>query len=83
MKPVVSMEAQLAWVNIHRSKNGTNASVAALSISIILFISLSGLLNVAKGLEYMVHSFEAGDVVVDYVSDWERRENPVTGRREV
>lgn len=83
MKQVGNMEAQLAWVNIHRSKNGTNASVVALSISIILFISLSGLLNVAKGLEYMVHTFEAGDVVVDYVSDWEHRENPVTGRREV
>lgn len=77
------IEAQLAITNVRRNRRNTKASVTVLSISIILFISLSGLRSVAENVEEYIYRDNTQTVTVDYTSNYDSRINPVTGRKEV
>lgn len=83
LKQSGKIETQLAIVNVRRNKRNTKASVIVLSISIVLFISLSGLSGIAEKVEAYMYPNNRQNVIVDYTSNYDRRENPITGRREV
>lgn len=77
------IETQLAFTNIRRNRRNTRASVTVLSISIVLFISLSGLKGIAEKVEEYIYPDREQTVIVEYMSNYDSRTNPVTGRREV
>lgn len=77
------IEARLAITNVRRNRRNTRTSVTVLSISIILFISLSGLRSVAGNVEEYIYQYNTQTVTVDYTSNYDSRINPVTGRKEV
>lgn len=76
------IEKELASVNVSRNRRNTRASVVTLSISMILFISLSGMRSLAKGVEDYMYAMEKQNVLVEYISNYEECTNSVTGRRE-
>ena len=78
-----AVETQLAVINVRRNRRNTRASVIVLSISIILFVSLSGLINITERVEAYIYPEKAQTVIVDYVSNRDARLNPVTGRKEI
>lgn len=77
------IEARLAITNVRRNRRNTRTSVTVLSISIILFISLSGLRSIAGNVEEYIYQYSTQTVTVDYTSNYDSRINPVTGRDEV
>lgn len=77
------IEARLAITNVRRNRRNTRTSVTVLSISIILFISLSGLKSIAGNVEEYIYQYSTQTVTVDYTSNYDSRINPVTGRDEV
>lgn len=83
LKPDGTIEKELAFVNVRRNKRNTRASVIVLSISIIMFISLSGIKSIAEEIEdYMNQSFGTQTVIVEYLSNYDETENINTGRTE-
>lgn len=77
------IETGLAFTNIRRNRHNTKSSITVLAISIVLFICLSGLQDIAKRTEEYINPDTQQTVIVDYVSNYEHRINPITGRREV
>lgn len=76
------IERELAAINVRRNRKNTKASVTVLSISIILFIGLSGLKEIAESVERYMYPDTAQTVIVDYTSSYENTENRETGRWE-
>lgn len=64
------IEEELALVNIRRNKRNTRASVTILSVSIILFVSLSGLRQMAVDVENYIYPDRKQTVIVDYISNY-------------
>nr|WP_288836207.1 ABC transporter permease [uncultured Blautia sp.] len=77
-----SIEYQLARKNVASNRKQMKSAVMALSVSMILFVSMSGLKEIADGVqEYM--TFDYGySVVADYTANRKYTTNPETGRRE-
>lgn len=76
------IEYQLARKNTAYSDKKMRSAVTAFSFSIILFITMSGLKEIADGvMEYISRDY-GYNVVADYTSNYDRRINPVTGRQE-
>lgn len=77
-----SIEYQLARKNVASNRKQMKSAVMALSVSMILFVSMSGLKETADGVqEYM--TFDYGySVVADYTANRKYTTNPETGRRE-
>lgn len=77
------IEAGLAITNVRRNRRNTKSAITVLAISIVLFICLGGLQDIAgRAEEYMTPHMKQ-TVVVDYVSNYDERVNPDTGRAEV
>ena len=76
------IEYQLARKNTARSDKKMRSAVTAFSFSIVLFVTMSGLKEIADGvMEYISRDY-GYNVVADYTSNYDRRINPVTERPE-
>ena len=76
------IEYQLARKNTARSDKKMRSAVTAFSFSIILFVTMSGLKEIADGVMDYISRDYGYNVVADYTSNYDRRINPVTGRPE-
>lgn len=76
------IEYQLARKNTARSDKKMRSAVTAFSFSIVLFVTMSGLKEIADGvMEYISRDY-GYNVVADYTSNYDRRINPMTERPE-
>lgn len=78
-----NIETGLAITNVRRNRRNTKSATTVLTISIILFICLSGLQDIAGRLEEYMTPDMKQTVIVDYTSNYDARVNPDTGRRKV
>lgn len=78
-----NIEMGLAITNVRRNRRNTKSAITVLAISIVLFICLSGLQDIAGSAEKYVTPHMKQTVIVDYVSNYDERVNPDTGREEV
>ena len=76
------IEYQLARKNTASYNGKMRSAVTAFSFSIILFVTMSGLKEIADGAMAYISRDYGYSVVADYTSNYDRRINPVTGRRE-
>lgn len=76
------IEYQLARKNTAYSDKKMRSAVTAFSFSIILFVTMSGLKEIADGVMDYISRDYGYNVVADYTSNYDRRINPVTGRPE-
>ncbi len=73
---------QLARKNVATGDKKMRSAVTALSFSMILFVTMSGLKEIADGILGYI-SYDYGyTVMADYTSNYENRIHPETGRRE-
>lgn len=77
-----NIEYQLARKNVASNRKQMKSAVMALSISMLLFVTMSGLKEIADGIQkYM--SFDYGySVIADYTANRKYTVNANTGRRE-
>ena len=77
-----ALNISLPVKNVASNRKQMKSAVMALSVSMILFVSMSGLKEIADGVqEYM--TFDYGySVVADYTANRKYTTNPETGRRE-
>lgn len=78
-----NIEMGLAITNVRRNRRNTKSAITVLAISIVLFICLSGLQDIAGRAEKYMTLHMKQTVIVDYVSNYDERVNPDTGRDEV
>lgn len=79
---VFGIEGELALKNWKRNKRTMKASVISLSVSVILFFSLGALHQIARNLESYLYPDRKQSVIVDYTSNYDVENHPVTGREE-
>lgn len=77
-----STEIALAFTNVRRNRRNTKSSVKVLTISVVLFICLSGMQEIAGKIEKYANPHMKQTMIVDYISAYDRRTNPDTGREE-
>ncbi len=78
-----SIEMGLAITNVRRNRRNTKSAITVLTISVILFICLSGVHDIAGRVEKLLNPHMKQTVIVDYTSNYDERINPDTGREEV
>lgn len=76
------IEYQLARKNVSSDRKRMHSAVTAFSISIMLFITMSGLREIADGIQNYIYADYGYTVMADYTAKYENRIHPVTGRRE-
>lgn len=76
------IEYQLARKNVSSDRKRMHSAVTAFSISIMLFITMSGLQEIAGGIQDYIYADYGYSVIADYTSKYENRIHPATGRRE-
>ncbi|MDE6320054.1 MAG: ABC transporter permease [Lachnospiraceae bacterium] len=76
------IEYQMARKNVSSDRKRMHSAVTAFSISIMLFITMSGLQEIADGIQDYIYVDYGYSVMVDYTSKYENRIHPATGRRE-
>ena len=76
------IEYQLARKNAASEHKKMKSAVTAFSFSIILFVTMSGLKEIADGVMAYISMDYGYNIIADYTSNYDRRINPVTGRRE-
>lgn len=77
-----SIEFQLAHKNVVSNRKRMHSAVTAFSISIILFVTMSGLQEIASGIQAYMYFDYGYSVVADYTSNYKNTINPKTGRRQ-
>lgn len=75
-------EGTLAAKNLKRSRRNFRATMISLSVGVILFIGLGGLSSQAGTIEEYMYPDAEHTVISDYVTNYTRKENPVTGKME-
>ncbi len=78
-KPI---EYQLAQKNVSSNRKRMHSAVTAFSISIILFITMSGLKEIASGIQNYIYTDYGYTVMADYTATFKNTVNPKTGRRQ-
>lgn len=73
---------RLARKNVSSYRGRMHSAVTAFVISIILFIALSGLQEIAGGIQDYITMDYGYSVIADYVSIFKNTVNPKTGRRQ-
>lgn len=76
------VEYQLARKNVSSYRKRMHSAVTAFSISIMLFITLSGLQEIAGGIQDYINRDYGYSVIADYTSNFKNTVNPKTGRRQ-
>ncbi|MDR2357255.1 MAG: ABC transporter permease [Oscillospiraceae bacterium] len=75
-------EGTLAAKNMKRSKRNFRASMVSLTVSVVLFVTLSSLGEQARRLENVIYPDIGAPVIVDYTSLRDSFPNESTGRTE-
>lgn len=73
---------RLARKNVSSYRGRMHSAVTAFAISIILFIALNGLQEIAGGIQDYITMDYGYSVIADYVSIFKNTVNPKTGRRQ-
>lgn len=73
---------QLAQKNVSSNRKRMHSAVTAFSISIILFITMSGLKEIASGIQNYIYTDYGYTVMADYTATFRNTVNPKTGRRQ-
>lgn len=76
------IEYQLARKNVSSDRKRMHSAVTAFSISIMLFITMSGLQEIADGIQDYIYADYGYTVIADYTAGFENVIHPETGRRE-
>ena len=76
------VEYQLARKNVSSYRKRMHSAVTAFSISIMLFITLGGLQEIAGGIQDYITMDYGYSVIADYTSNFKNTVNPKTGRRQ-
>lgn len=76
------VEYLLARKNVSSYRGRMHSAVTAFSISIILFIALNGLQEIAGGIQDYITMDYGYSVIADYTSIFKNTVNPKTGRRQ-
>ena len=76
------VEYQLARKNVSSYRKRMHSAVTAFSISIMLFITLSGLQEIAGGIQDYITMDYGYSVIADYAANFKNTINPQTGRRQ-
>ncbi len=79
---IFGFEGCLANKNLKRNHRNFRATVISLSIGIILFISLGGLVQQAKGIQSFMDIGIEETVITEYMSDYRETINPETGEED-
>lgn len=77
-----NIEYQLARKNVTSNNKKMKSAVTAFSISIVLFVTMSGLKTIAGGISDYISLDYGYTVISDYTSNYDYTINPETGRRE-
>lgn len=77
-----AVEYQMARKNVSSNRKRMHSAVTAFSISIMLFVTLSGLQEIAGGIQNYVYADYGYTVIADYTSKFKNTVNPETGRRQ-
>lgn len=76
------IEYQLARKNVSSHRKQMHSAVTAFSVSIMLFVTMSGLLEIADGIQDYIDVDFGYSVVADYTAKYTNRIHPKTGRRQ-
>ncbi len=76
------VEYQLARKNVSSYRKRIHSAVTAFSISIMLFITLSGLQEIAGGIQDYITMDYGYSMIADYTANFKNTVNPKTGRRQ-
>lgn len=77
-----NIEYQLAQKNVSSNRKQMHSAVTALSISIMLFVTMSGLKEIAEGIQNYIYQDHGCTVVADYTAKFKNTIHPKTGRRQ-
>lgn len=77
-----NIEYQLAKKNVSSNRRQMHSAVTALSISIMLFVTMSGLKEIAEGIQTYIYQDYGCTVVADYTAKFKNTIHPKTGRRQ-
>lgn len=77
-----AVEYQMARKNVSSNRKRMHSAVTAFSISIMLFVTLSGLQEIAGGIQNYIYADYGYTVIADYTSKFKNTVNPETGRRQ-
>lgn len=76
------IEYGLARKNVSSNRKRMRSAVTAFSISIMLFITMSGLQGIAAGIENYIYADYGYTVMADYTAKFKNTIHPDTGRRQ-
>lgn len=76
------IEYQLARKNVSSNRKRMHSAVTAFAISIMLFITMSGLKEIAEGIQNYIYADYGYAVIADYTAKYKNSIHPETGRRQ-
>lgn len=77
-----NIEYQMARKNVSSNRKRMHSAVTAFSISIMLFITMSGLQEIAEGIQNYIYTDQGYAVIADYTAKFKNIIHPKTGRRQ-
>ncbi|MCM1266729.1 MAG: ABC transporter permease [Bacteroidales bacterium] len=77
-----AIEYRLARKNVSSNRGRMHSAVTAFALSIMLFVTMSGLKEIADGIQDYIYTDYGYTVIADYTAVFENRIHPETGRRE-
>lgn len=77
-----NIEYRMARKNVSSNRKRMHSAVTAFSISIMLFITMSGLQEIAEGIQNYIYRDQGYTVIADYTAKFKNSIHPKTGRRQ-
>ena len=77
-----NIEYRMARKNVSSNRKRMHSAVTAFSISIMLFITMSGLQEIAEGIQNYIYTDQGYAVIADYTAKFKNIIHPKTGRRQ-
>ncbi|MDE6904121.1 MAG: ABC transporter permease [Lachnospiraceae bacterium] len=77
-----NIEYQLAKKNVSTNRRRMHSAVTAFTISIMLFVTMSGLKEIAGGIQSYLYQDYGCTVIADYTAKFKNTIHPKTGRRQ-
>ncbi len=77
-----NIEFRMARKNVSSNRKRMHSAVTAFSISIMLFITMSGLQEIAEGIQNYIYRDQGYTVIADYTAKFKNSIHPKTGRRQ-
>lgn len=75
-----NIEYQLAKKNVSSNRKRMHSAVTAFSVSIMLFVTMSGLKEIAEGIQNYIYQDYGCTVIADYTAKYKNTIHPKTGR---